>query len=73
MKRKVTCRPENTRDDGRNEWPSPAASSQVSGAALKLSQGAVYPALIRLEQEGWIRADPRPVPMRTAWRRECAR
>lgn len=29
---------------------------QVSGDALKLSQGAVYPALIRLEQEGWIRA-----------------
>jgi transcriptional regulator len=29
---------------------------QVSGDALKLSQGAVYPTLIRLEQEGWIRA-----------------
>lgn len=29
---------------------------QVSGDALKLSQGAMYPALIRLEQEGWIRA-----------------
>jgi transcriptional regulator len=29
---------------------------QVSGNALKLSQGAIYPALIRLEQEGWIRA-----------------
>jgi PadR family transcriptional regulator PadR len=29
---------------------------QVSGDALKLSQGAIYPALIRLEQEGWIRA-----------------
>lgn len=28
---------------------------QVSGDALKPSQGAVYPALIRLEQEGWIR------------------
>jgi PadR family transcriptional regulator PadR len=30
---------------------------QVSGDALKLSQGAIYPALIRLEQEGWIRAE----------------
>ena len=29
---------------------------QVSGDALKLSQGAVSSALIRLEQEGWIRA-----------------
>lgn len=27
---------------------------QVSGDALHLSQGSVYPALIRLEQEGWI-------------------
>ena len=30
---------------------------QVSGDALQLSQGSVHPALIRLEQEGWIRAD----------------
>ncbi len=29
---------------------------QVSGAALQLSQGSVYPALVRLEQEGWIAA-----------------
>ena len=28
---------------------------QVSEDALQLSQGSVYPALIRLEQEGWIR------------------
>ena len=27
---------------------------QVSGQSLQLSQGSVYPALIRLEQEGWI-------------------
>lgn len=27
---------------------------QVSGESLRLSQGSVYPALIRLEQEGWI-------------------
>lgn len=27
---------------------------QVSGNSLHLSQGSVYPALIRLEQEGWI-------------------
>jgi PadR family transcriptional regulator, regulatory protein PadR len=30
---------------------------QVSGNALQLSQGSVYPALIRLEQEGWIRTE----------------
>lgn len=30
---------------------------QVAGGALKLSQGAIYPALIRLEQEAWIRAE----------------
>jgi transcriptional regulator len=27
---------------------------QVSGESLQLSQGSVYHALIRLEQEGWI-------------------
>ena len=27
---------------------------QASGESLQLSQGSVYPALIRLEQEGWI-------------------
>jgi PadR family transcriptional regulator PadR len=27
---------------------------QVSGDAMQLSQGSVYPALIRLQQEGWI-------------------
>ncbi|HYO84653.1 MAG TPA: PadR family transcriptional regulator [Bryobacteraceae bacterium] len=27
---------------------------QVSGDSLQLSQGSIYPALIRLEQEGWI-------------------
>lgn len=27
---------------------------QVAGESLQLSQGSVYPALIRLEQEGWM-------------------
>jgi PadR family transcriptional regulator PadR len=27
---------------------------QVSGESLQLSQGSIYPALIRLEQEGWV-------------------
>ncbi|WP_031496695.1 PadR family transcriptional regulator [Bryobacter aggregatus] len=30
---------------------------QVSEDALQLSQGSVYPALVRLEQEGWIAAE----------------
>lgn len=30
---------------------------QVSGNVLSLSQGSVYPALVRLEQEGWIRTE----------------
>ncbi len=30
---------------------------QVSGEPLQLSQGSVYPALIRLQQEGWIRGE----------------
>jgi transcriptional regulator len=29
---------------------------QMSGDALRLNQGTLYPALVRLEQEGWIRA-----------------
>ena len=27
---------------------------QVSGDVLRLNQGSIYPALIRLEQQGWI-------------------
>ncbi len=27
---------------------------QVAGDSMQLSQGSVYPALIRLQQEGWI-------------------
>jgi PadR family transcriptional regulator PadR len=30
---------------------------QVSGDSLQLSQGSIYPALIRLEQERWIETD----------------
>jgi transcriptional regulator len=29
---------------------------QVSERSVRLSQGSLYPALIRLEQQGWIRA-----------------
>lgn len=30
---------------------------QVSGNSLTLSQGTIYPALLRLEQRGWIRSE----------------
>jgi len=30
---------------------------QVAGDTLRLSQGSVYPALIRLQQDGWISTD----------------
>ncbi len=30
--------------------------SQISGGALDLNQGTLYPALLRLEQRGWIRS-----------------
>ena len=29
---------------------------QMSGAALQLNQGTLYPAVVRLEQRGWIRS-----------------
>jgi transcriptional regulator len=28
---------------------------QLSGSVLRLNQGTLYPALVRLEQEGWIK------------------
>lgn len=30
---------------------------QISGGALDLNQGTLYPALLRLEQRGWIRSN----------------
>jgi transcriptional regulator len=30
---------------------------QVSEGALALNQGTIYPALLRLEQKGWIKSD----------------
>ena len=30
---------------------------QVSGNSLTLNQGTIYPALLRLEQRGWIRSE----------------
>ncbi len=33
---------------------------QISGDVLRVSDGSLYPALHKLEQEGWIRAEWRP-------------
>src|SRR3954453_22018397 len=30
---------------------------QVSGDSLRLNQGTIYPALLRLEQRGWIKGE----------------
>jgi transcriptional regulator len=30
---------------------------QISSGALSLNQGTIYPALLRLEQKGWIKGD----------------
>lgn len=38
-------------------WAIAKRIEQVSNSALQISQGALYPALHRLEQQGWIRSD----------------
>jgi len=38
-------------------WGVSRRIQQVSGNALQLTQGTIYPALLRLEQRGWIAAE----------------
>jgi PadR family transcriptional regulator PadR len=38
-------------------WGVSRRIQQVSGNALRLTQGTIYPALLRLEQRGWIAAE----------------
>lgn len=40
-----------------NGWAISRRLKQVSGDILKVSDGSLYPALHKLEQEGWIRAE----------------
>jgi PadR family transcriptional regulator PadR len=40
-----------------NGWAIAKRIEQVSNAVLQVSQGALYPALHRLEQQAWIRAE----------------
>jgi PadR family transcriptional regulator, regulatory protein PadR len=38
-------------------WAVAARIGQVSQDVLQITQGALYPALHRLEQQGWLRAE----------------
>ena len=40
-----------------NGWSISLRLKQVSGDILQVSDGSLYPALHKLEQEGWIRAE----------------
>src|SRR5207249_8853309 len=40
-----------------NGWSIGQRLRQVSGEVLQVSDGSLYPALHKLEQEGWIRAE----------------
>ena len=40
-----------------NGWAIGQRLKQVSGDVLQVSDGSLYPALHKLEQEGWIRAE----------------
>ena len=41
-------------------WAIAKRIQQVSADVLQVTQGALYPALHRLEQQGWVRAEWRP-------------
>ena len=41
-------------------WAISIRLKQVSGDVLQVSDGSLYPALHKLEQEGWVKAEWRP-------------
>jgi len=43
-----------------NGWTISIRLKQVSGDVLQVSDGSLYPALHKLEQQGWIAAEWRP-------------
>jgi transcriptional regulator len=43
-----------------NGWAISQRLRQVSGGVLQVSDGSLYPALHKLEQEGWIASEWRP-------------
>ena len=42
--------------EGRHGWAIAKRIQQISGEVLQVQQGSLYPALHRLEQQGWIKA-----------------
>ncbi|HZY62174.1 MAG TPA: PadR family transcriptional regulator [Edaphobacter sp.] len=42
--------------ESRHGWAIAKRIQQISGDVLQVQQGSLYPALHRLEQQGWIRA-----------------
>ncbi len=44
----------------RHGWAIAKRIQQVSREALQVQQGSLYPALHRLEQQGWIKSEWRP-------------
>ena len=43
-----------------NGWAVSQRLKQVSGDVLQVSDGSLYPALHKLEQEGWVSAEWKP-------------
>jgi PadR family transcriptional regulator PadR len=43
-----------------NGWAISQRLKQISGNVLQVSDGSLYPALHKLEQEGWISAEWKP-------------
>ena len=43
--------------ESHNGWTISQRLKQVSGDVLQVSDGSLYPALHKLEQEGWIKAE----------------
>jgi transcriptional regulator len=43
-----------------NGWAISQRLKQISGDTLRVSDGSLYPALHKLEQEGWITAEWKP-------------
>lgn len=46
--------------DARHGWAIGKRIQQVSKDALQVQQGSLYPALYRLERQGWIKAEWKP-------------
>ena len=45
--------------EAKHGWAIAKRIQQVSGDVLLINQGSLYPALHRLEQQGWVRAQER--------------